>query len=243
MNDLKIGIVIADPDEYKPLIESVRNYNLKEHNFFGRLGHEFKITTVNGKATVFSVLCGIGKVNAAAAAMHLADSGCDVILNCGLSGGISNVSRGDVALCTKFIEHDFDLTGIGYKPCEKPNQEYIYSSDKRLNEIVLKKYKGIKSGTAVSGDSFICDSAVKESLSKNFGAMSCDMETAAIAYVCSLTETPFMAIRRISDDAGESATDSYREMNSLAEAVLTDILLDIIPDIIDLNIGGKSNEI
>lgn len=243
MSDIKIGIVIADADEYKPLINSVKNLSLKEHKFFGRQGHEFEMISKNGKATVLSILCGIGKVNATAAAMHLVDSGCQVILNCGLSGGINNVSRGDITLATKFIEHDFDLTGIGYKPYEKPNQEYIYSSDERLNSIILKKYDGIKTGTAVSGDSFICDSAVKESLCKNFGAMSCDMETAAIAYVCSLTGTPFMALRRISDDAGESATDSYREMNSLAEAVLTDILLDIIPDIIDSSVGGKNNEI
>ena len=29
----------------------------------------------------------------------------------------------------EFLEHDFDLTGIGYKPCEKPSQKYIYDAE------------------------------------------------------------------------------------------------------------------
>ena len=58
--------------------------------------------------------------------------------------------------------------------------------------------------------------------------MSCDMETAAIAYVCDFANVPFLALRRISDDAGADAVDSYREMNTAAEAVLSDYIIDFI---------------
>ena len=91
----------------------------------------------------------------------------------------------------------------------------------------------IKKGTAVSGDSFICDQKVRDRLKESFGAMSCDMETAAIAYVCNFGNIPFLALRRISDDAGDSATDSYREMNEKSESVLSDIILDFISLIIN----------
>ncbi len=233
MSNLKIAIIVADKDEYKPLAECIENGEYEEYSFLGRKGHKFNISTDKGKADVYSLLCGIGMINAAAAAAHFVTIGCDVILNYGLSGGISGIKRGELCLGTTFFEHDFDLTGIGYKPYEKPSQVYIYKSDERLNGLMQTLIPDVKTGTAVSGDSFICDKAVRDTLIKDFSAMSCDMETAAIAYVCNFSDIPFLALRRISDDAGDTATDSYREMNNRAEALLSDIILGFIPLIID----------
>ena len=69
-------------------------------------------------------------------------------------------------------------------------------------------------------------------LKNEFGAMSCDMETAAIAYVCSFSNVPFLALRRVSDDAGDNATESYREMNSQDDTLLSDYLIEIIKELI-----------
>lgn len=233
MKYLKIGIIVADMDEYKPLAERVEKGEYEEYSFLGRKGHKFTISAKEGKAQVYSIFCGIGKVNAATAAAHFKDMGCDVILNYGLSGGISGISRGELTLCSRFVEHDFDLTGIGYKPCEKPWQEYVYSANDGLMDLFEAKISQVKKGTAVSGDRFICDSETRNTLRDSFGAMSCDMETAAIAYVCSYGDIPFLALRRISDDAGDEAAGNYREMNDLAEAVLSDLILDFIPKIVD----------
>ncbi len=233
MAEIKIGIIVADIDEYKPFGDRVEAGSFKKYSVLGRTGHCFTISTDMGKAEVVSVLCGIGKVNAAAAAMHLVDIGCNVILNYGLSGGISGVLRGDICLCTSFLEHDFDLTGIGYKPCEKPSQEYIYSSDDELNALCKDVIPFVQKGMAVTGDRFICDEEQRLFFKNEFGAMSCDMETAAIAYVCSFSGVPFMSLRRISDDAGSDAVDSYREMNTSNEALLSDYIFDIINAIIN----------
>ncbi len=236
MKDLKIAIIVADVDEYKPLALRIEKGEFEEYSFLGRKGHKFTVKTEKGVATVYSLLCGIGMINAAAAAAHFKTVGCDIILNYGLSGGISGIKRGELTLCNRFVEHDFDLTGIGYKLCEKPGQEYIYSADDKLNDIFKQIIPEIKTGTAVSGDSFICDALVRDRLKENFGAMSCDMETAAIAYVCNFGNIPFLALRRISDDAGDSAIDSYREMNEKAEALLSDLIIDFIPYILNSDI-------
>ena len=111
-------------------------------------------------------------------------------------------------------------------------QEYIYSADAKLLEVANNVVKNLKFGTAVSGDHFICDSKTRDSLKSNFSAMSCDMETAAIAYVCTGANVPFLALRRISDDAGESATDTYREMNALDDTLLSDYILQIVKEIV-----------
>lgn len=226
--NLKIGIIVADVDEYKPLRETVEKEDYEAYDFLSREGHKFYVNCENGSAEVISILCGIGKVNATAAAMHLVDIGCNVILNYGLSGGISGISRGELMVCDKFLEHDFDLTGIGYKPYEKPLQKYIYNADNDLLDLFSKYISGVKIGTAVSGDRFVCDANLRNSLRDNFGAMSCDMETAAIAYVCDFSEVPFLALRRISDDAGADAVDDYREMNTSDETLLSDYILGFI---------------
>ena len=233
MSILKIGIVVADIEEYKPLADFAQKGEYNDYSFLGRKGHSFKVKSGNSEAEVISILCGIGKVNAAAVAAHFVDIGCDVIMNYGLSGGISSVRRGDICICDRFLEHDFDLTGIGYKPCEKPLQKYIYGSDDGINGIAKKIIPNAKIGTAVSGDSFVCDDFLRDSLKNNFGAMSCDMETAAIAYVCDFAKIPFFCLRRISDDAGSDAYESYTEMNTSDETLLSDYLIEVIKSVIE----------
>lgn len=233
MKNIKIGIVVADNDEYKPLAKVIEEGEYTDYSFLGRQGHKFTINTENGTAEVISILCGIGKVNATAAAMHLIDIGCEYILNYGLSGGISGIGKDELTLCDRFLEHDFDLTGIGYKLCEKPSQKYIYNADKKLLEISKTVVPNAKLGTAVTGDRFVCDSVLRDLLKKEFNAMSCDMETAAIAYVCDFADVPYLSIRRISDDAGADAGDSYREMNSADQTQIFCYVIELIKAIIN----------
>lgn len=232
MGNLKIAIIVADTDEYKELEKFAEAGEYERYSFLGRKGHRFNISAEGNTAEVTSLLCGIGKVNAAAAATHFADNGYDIILNYGLSGGVSGISRGELCICDRFLEHDFDLTVTGRKPCEKPEQKYIYEGSELLAELCREVVPQVKMGTAVSGDRFICDDAVRQSLKESFGAMSCDMETAAIAYVCDFSGIPFLALRRISDDAGSDAVDSYREMNTADETLLSDYIIKLIKKIL-----------
>ncbi len=228
MDIKKIGIVIADNDEFLPLEKKLLSMSAEKTLVCGRRAYNFKI----GSADVTAVLCGIGKVNAAATAAALAQSGAEILLNCGLSGGVSGVARGDICIPDRFLEHDFDLTGLGYKRCEKPSQEYIYNADKDLVDILKNIFPSARIGTAVSGDRFVSDAALRDTLKNDFSAMSCDMETAAIAYVAHAYGIRFASVRKISDDAGNDAADSYRQLNALAEDALTEALLSVIEEII-----------
>ncbi len=232
-NHLNIGCVIADIDEFAPLYDMKEELAAEEISVFKRKGLRFKLKNGEKSVTVTALHCGIGMVNAASFATYLVDSGAEVLLNAGLSGGISNIARGEIMCADKYIEHDFDLTPLGYAPCEKPGQEYIYSADNKLVALAKKLFPEIKTGTAVSGDSFISDAEKKQYLKDTFGAMSCDMESGAIASVCHSADIPFLSIRRVSDDAGDSAVDSYVSMNSLREAVLCDLLVDMCKGILE----------
>lgn len=223
----KIGIIIADTDEFLPLTKKKAELNLKETVVAGRQAVNFNL----GGALVTSVLCGIGKVNAAAAAAALCEQGYELLLNCGLSGGIDGVKREDITLPSRFLEHDFDLTGLGYAPCEKPGQEYIYNADEKVLEQLKGIFPNAVIGTAVSGDRFVSDDALRDSLKTNFSAVSCDMETAAIASVAYAYSTPFASVRKISDDAGNDAAGDYTSLNVLAEDVLINAILELIKKI------------
>lgn len=227
---MKIGILIADADEFAPLYERAKSSLISEKPYL--CGKEIQFIMKDSDAVIIAIHCGIGKVNAASAAAHLADSGCDAILNYGLSGGIQGIGRGEICICDRFLEHDFDLSGIGFKKCEKPGQTYIYQADPDLIKLFKTVVPEAKTGTAVSGDTFVSDPVLRDFLKTEFGAMSCDMETAAIAYVCHYAGIPFGSIRRISDDAGESASETYRAMNVRHELHMHDAVLDCISLII-----------
>lgn len=223
MKDFKIGIVVADYDEYAPFIEAIGSAS-KGYKYFNRKATVFDM----GNTSIICVNCGIGKVNAATAATHLVDMGCTYILNFGLSGGISGVKRGEIVLPDKFLEHDFDLTGIGYKPCEKPSQKYIYDADKELLQKAQAAIGKCEHGTAVCGDRFICSASDRDFLRETFGATTCDMETAAIASVCDMAEIPYLSIRRVSDDAGDDAYANYNDMNTLEGQTLSEVFLKVL---------------
>ena len=125
----KIGIIVADDGELAPFVEKLENAD--NIGYFGRSCYTFEV----GGNTVILTHSGIGKVNAAAAAMFLHFNGCDTIFNYGYSGGISGVSKGSIVIADKFLEHDFDLVCLGYKLCQKPGQEYIYSADEHRCQI------------------------------------------------------------------------------------------------------------
>ncbi len=236
MKDLiKIGVVIADECEYAPL-RDMHLEGFKRSDFYKREGHTFEFSKDNRKIVVHTILCGIGMTNAAAAATFLATEKCDIILNTGLSGGISGIAKNDFTVGDKYIEHDFDLTPLGYEPCQKPLQNYIYNGDSDLINLFTEIYPAIKVGVAVSGDSFVSDNAKRDFLKNSFGATSCDMESAAVAYVCENADIKYLALRRISDDAGDDATTSYTDMNELKEAVLLDLLFGAIKGIFDKEI-------
>lgn len=218
----KIGIIVADDGEYKPFVEKLQDAT--NIGFFGRDCYEFKIKNID----VYAVHCGIGKVNSASAAMYLYTLGCDTILSFGYSGGISRVKKGEVVINDKFIEHDFDLTCLGYKLCEKPAQNYIYDSDKVLTELLSELCSEAKIGLAVSGDCFVSSDELRDKLKVNFNAISCDMETAAIASVCHQTGMAFAVVRQISDDAGDDADGSYSAVAYSGDIAPAEIIFELL---------------
>jgi adenosylhomocysteine nucleosidase len=145
---------------------------------------------------VNKVIVGIGKVNAAyelAKAIHQHKP--RLIINLGSAG--SNVfKRGEVVCCTKFIQRDMDVRGLGFKLYETPLSGI---------EPVLQygiKLKGLPEGICGTGDSFEMNHSVSV-----YNVI--DMEAYPLAYISMKENIPFLCLKYISDGADGTAADEW----------------------------------
>lgn len=183
----------------------------------------------NRKAVV--VQCGIGKVNAAICAQTLINNfGVNRVINTGIAGALNEeLSINDFVIATDAVQHDFDLTPLGFRRGEIPNTGTVtYHADEELRKFAVEAVKKVSSSSKVlegricSGDQFIATEEQVAEITSHFGGLCAEMEGAAIAQVCLLNETPFAIIRAISDssDDEEYATFSDYVADECAEVVL-----------------------
>lgn len=233
--ELVIGAIFADSMEYAPFLDWAKTQQgTTEAALFGNDCVETGLEKDGKRIKIIGVKCGIGKVNAAAATAYLiADKKADIILNAGLSGAVSGLKREDMVAGESYIECDFDLTAIGYKPGEKcDGQKSLLKADEKLLSYALES-QGIKKAPCGTGDIFLSDPVKKEFFKETFSIQSFDMETGAIASVCDKAGIPMLSLRKISDDADDSSVEDYREMNDRKESCLTELLVNIFERILD----------
>lgn len=228
---MKIGFVIADNYEYDPFKKFASAFSPYE---FTALTNNCIRFSYNEKIEVVGVECGIGKVNAAIATLWLIENEkVDAILNVGLSGAVHGVQRNFIVAGTEYTECDFDLTAIGYDLGVKPQDVFVYKADEKL--LSLAKECSIDHfGKLGTGDIFLADSALKKKFLDTFSICSFDMETGAIAAVCHKAGTPFLAIRKISDDCDENAVENYKELNDKKEVHLSQVAGEMLEKISEI---------
>ena len=187
-------------------------------------GIEFISGKVNGCDVVCAV-CGIGKVFAAMCteAMIIKYSP-ELIINTGVGGTLTReLGIGDVAVSSAVCQHDMDTTALGDEPglISGINKVYFDADTAAADEIeAIAAEMGVKThrGTIASGDRFVASAAEKERITSTFGAISCEMEGAAVGHVCFVNDVPFVIIRAISDDADGGACENYGEFAAASAA-------------------------
>lgn len=198
----KYGIIAAmqeEMQEIEKIMEEKQSQKIYELNF---------ITGKINCAEVVLVEAGIGKVNAARTTQILINNfNIDVIINVGSAGSINDeLDIGDIVIGNKIVQHDFDITALGYPKGYISNVGKYVESDstliEKMKETISKMQDSefkIKIGTIASGDIFCTELKMKEKIRTKFNADAIEMESAAIAQVCELDNIPFIIIRSISD--------------------------------------------
>ena len=164
---------------------------------------------------------GIGKVNAAMTTISLLSAGATQVVFTGVAGGVHpSLKVGDIVVSSDCLQHDVDVTALGYKVGEIPGENLSWPADEGLQALALEaahEVEGVNvtGGRVVSGDVFVASPEKVQWLWQTFGAACAEMEGAAVAQVCARHGVPFVVIRSVSDTADGGADVDYREFMPL----------------------------
>ncbi|WP_313261519.1 5'-methylthioadenosine/S-adenosylhomocysteine nucleosidase [Sphingobacterium sp.] len=175
----------------------------------------FTFALVSEAADVFteykSLICGIGKVNAAYNLMKaIQQEKPKLIINLG-SAGSDYYKKGDIVCCTKFIQRDMDVRGLGYEQYETP-----LSGLPTVLEYGLQM-EGIPGAICGTGDNF-------EMAHSTTIYNVVDMEAYALALVAMKENIPFLSLKYISDGADGNAAEDWTVQVHKAAVAFGDIL-------------------
>ena len=153
------------------------------------------------------LITGVGKVNATYSltkrlqidgSMNF-DSRINLVINYGTAGS-RKYKKGDLIDCTRFIQRDMDVTGLGFQKGETPFEKepsIVIESKSKFNPIGIN-------ATCGTGDNFVEDRT-------NYYGEVVDMEAYALAKVCHNFDVPFISFKYISDGADINANDDWEE--------------------------------
>ncbi|WP_243155674.1 5'-methylthioadenosine/S-adenosylhomocysteine nucleosidase [Kocuria sp. TGY1127_2] len=230
-----IVVQVAMDEEASPFLDSCEH--LGEPVDFGRARYT---PLAHQGHPILLVRSGIGLVNAASAATT-AIAICEprALLSAGSAGGLRrDVEVGDLAVGDSYSFTDADATAFGYERGQVPGMPVDYASDETLLDAArsVTARKGTHHvGQMLAGGSFVTESNVKDAREAFPHAISTDMETTAIAQVCSSHGIRFLSVRGISDLCGPSADQDFHMAVEIvaqrsAEAVLAVIRTTHAPD-------------
>lgn len=203
-----VGIIFAmdeELDEFLKLVKCVNKYDIFDLTFYD--------VSVNENINCVLVKSGVGKVNAARCCQILIDNiKVDYVFNIGVAGGISDrLKVGDVVIGEKLIQHDFDITAFNHEKGYIPNVGTYIDSDKYLVSLAENSISNAISGVIASGDIFCTELKMSRKINDKFNALCVEMEGAAIAQVCYLSNIPFLILRSISDTPNDNNVVTYEE--------------------------------
>jgi adenosylhomocysteine nucleosidase len=159
-------------------------------------------------AAVPVLYCGIGKINAAVAlARALAPYShvgreMPLVINFG-SAGSRRFASGTFVACHEFVQHDMDVSGLGYARGVTPYDEA--PSCLTFDPV----FKGLPTAVCGSGDSFA-------TLEPELNCGVIDMEAYALAKVCWHENANFACVKCVTDGADHAAADDWRRNVSMA---------------------------
>ncbi len=216
-NQMKTGIIGALAEEV-----SLLKQEMKIEKTTTISGMEFCEGKLDGEYVIV-VQSGMGKVNAGICAQVLINTfGAKRVINTGVAGSLdAKIDIGDIVVSTDVIEHDFDLSPIGYAPGQVYNPGHVaFQADENMRKSVITAVAEcapeihVFEGRICTGDKFIASKEQKNAIISKFGGLCCEMEGGAIAQVCYINKIPFVIIRAISDKADDSEEMAYEEFKN-----------------------------
>lgn len=178
--------------------------------------------------------CGIGKVNAAAAATLLIDRFvAKRLIFSGVAGGLNpELAVGTVLLADRLDIHDYGVvtagrltpTRSGIIPLGAPTLSGLSRVHPGVSSTFAKLLPSLRTrldgpvlmGGVTTADYFLNCGETRADLHATLGADAIDMESGAVGQVADAWDVPLYVIRTLSDLAGEESHLTYPEMAQMA---------------------------
>ena len=209
-----IGAMAVEVDAIKAIVKDIKTTTISNI--------EFIQGTINKKEVVIA-RCGIGKVFAGICAeIMILKFKPEYILNVGVAGALSeNLDVASIAISQSLVQHDMDTSPLGdplgmISGINVINIEADKNIVKKVEEAVKEVGLKYEIGVIASGDQFVSSKERKDWIKKQFNAIACEMEGAAIAQVAYVNQVPFCVIRAISDKADGSSGVDFFEFTKIA---------------------------
>lgn len=214
----KLGIIGAMQVEVEILLAHMENKETKTI-----AGSTFYEGTLESLPCVV-VQCGVGKVNATMCAQILCSCyGVTHLVNTGIAGSLcADLDIGDLLVSSDAMYHDFDCVNFGYPYGQVPGLDVLtFPADKAMMDYAFAAAEAVnpghtKLGRVASGDQFVADKALKETIIARTQGLCTEMEGAAIAQTAYRNHLPFVILRAISDKADDSAEMDYPTFERIA---------------------------
>jgi adenosylhomocysteine nucleosidase len=170
-----------------------------------------------------------GPVNAALGAQALVvQHGVEALICFGSAGAVGpNLRPGDLVIARRAVAHDAGVfLGQRYEPSGLMGRDERgrvghrrgFDADPALVTLALSAAQSIGgavcAGTVATGNQVVFSAGRKRWLHQTFGALVVEMETAAVAQVAAAYGLPWVAVRSVSDDAGEELTLDYSRLGA-----------------------------
>ena len=167
------------------------------------------------------IYTGVGKVNATGqlterlhrSHLHYLPLMPKLVINYGTAGS-RELPIGELVDCTKFIQRDMDVRGLGFMKGQTPFEQevpIILDYDHVEFNPIGKK---LRCGT---GDNFVQDYMVRSGYTHSSYSDVFDMEAYALAKVCFVYDVPFISFKYITDNADEHSPKDWEE--NLADGI------------------------
>ena len=183
-----------------------------------------------------SVVCccsGAGKVNSAmcAAIMINTYTKIECLINLGVSGAICpEIKQGNIIIASKLLFHD--CFGVFMKPKSDLADSIYFNSDvesvKKMEKALCYLKQTYYIGLVITGDQFICTRKKAMELYNLYSALSCDMESTAIAQVCSALNRKFLSVKLVSDYSNNSACIDFKSFLRNATNVCSQVITEFL---------------
>ncbi len=220
----RIGIIGAMPSELADIRAALPGSEIVK-----KAGFEYYVNKVSEDTEVIHVCSGIAKVNAAVCAQALIDTfNPDAVVNAGIAGGMNtDVKVCDIVISSEVCPHDLDLHFLN----DYPPYCGIYKSDEELMSLAAKCCDSydIKHfyGRIVSGEAFISDNAVKQSIKERLNPYAVDMESSAVGHCAYMNNVPYVSVRCISDNADDEGAMSFDMFEKIAAKRVADVVIEM----------------